>query len=444
MTEYKINSTDELPSCAPLNPPFKFSDEQLREKISCVSSAISKINQFRTGYIKLAGKLESKKRGGELSEDEQGDYDDILEYLLDTQLVLDDLELYLGDCETEQENRDGGSIASIDEGKKKTDKDTLKLASALSSDKTLDLRLKSPTDWTEDELKDAMKAREAASNDAEKREMFNREREWFEANYGSGEVGFDETGRMVQPKPVRPISTTPVPVRTKDGQDLEDAMKEVLDKLQAGGEAGGDVSIAPVGEPQSIGSVNGEKVDLPQQGAASQMPLASGNDMKLVQGIQSGLNMLSNKKNQSPLPGKPMTVKLKEDGIAGPKTGFGLKKALVNNGASKVSEAIALGQFKDTVKKAKAAGPQNLAAELGATFAPLLGSKKMPKVGFQPEGLALQDTLNDLGASKKGYEPLKDDGIVGPKTEAAFDLVAKLTDEDELVNQFGYNLGFDF
>jgi len=323
------------------------------------------------------------------------------------------------------------SSENLSDGSKKST-----ILPALSSYRTSDLRLKSPKDWTEDELKDAMKERESASNDAEKREM-------FEANYGNGEAGFDETGRMMQPKPIRSIPSTPVPVRTNDGQDLENAMRDIWDRLPKKDKNGDPIVGIPEG-PVDDGFPDDGFVGIPEfknpdRGYPGEIP-----DIQMVKGIQSGLNMLSNKKNQSPLPGKQMTVKLKEDGLVGPKTSFGLKKALVNNGSPKVSEAIALGQFKETMKKAKAAGPQNLASELGAVFAPLLGSKKTPKEGFQPEGLALQDTLNDLGASKKGYELLKDDGIVGPKTEAAFDLVAKSTDEDELINQFGYNLGFDF
>jgi len=258
------------------------------------------------------------------------------------------------------------------------------------------LNLKRPQDLTEAELKDLMKAREKASN-AEKQAMMDRERAWFEHYYGTNPVQFDDTGKMVQPQPVRPMPKQPSPIKTIEGQDLEAAVSAVLEQL-----------------PEQK-----EEVDL-------------------VKGLQAGLNMMTNKQNQSPLPSAPKQVKLKEDGVAGPKTSIGLKKALVEKGTGKVSEALAMGQFKETVKKAKKEGPQNLSDELSQTFSPLLPKKKSPKDDFQVEGLALQDTLNDLGAG------LKDDGIVGPKTTDAFAQIAKKTDEDDLANRFAYNMGFDF
>ncbi|MDV7341767.1 hypothetical protein RYZ26_19355 [Terasakiella sp. A23] len=256
--------------------------------------------------------------------------------------------------------------------------------------------MKLPQDLTEAELKELMKAREKASN-TEKQAMMDREREWFEYYYGINPVEFDDTGKMIQPQPVRSMPKQPSPIKTIEGQDLEAAVSAVIDQLPQEKEEG-----------------------------------------DVVKGIQSGLNMLTNKDNQSPLPGAAKQVKLKEDGVAGPKTSFGLKKALVEKGTGKVAEALALGQFKEVVKKAKKEGPQNLADELSQTFSPLLPKKKSPKEGFQVEGLALQDTLNDLGAN------LKDDGIVGQKTSDAFTQIVKKTDEDDLTGRFAYNLGFDF
>ena len=317
--------------------------------------------------------------------------------------------------------------------------------------------LKHPRDWTQEELRDAMRERERANDNAKKKEMFEQERKWFEANYGTGDVLYDDTGQMIPPQPIRNIPKTPTVIKMKDGQNIDDAVDDVLGKLLIGGN---DVAILP-GQPQvndgepmtgkPIGTVEGQPAfDLEKMlQEASPEEIAELNKKKystepvapikgekeVVKGMQSGLNILTSMQNQSPLPNIPKIAKLKEDGVVGPKTSFALKKALVDNGTNKVSEALALGQFKETVKKAKNEGPQNLAGELGATFGPLLPKKKAVE---QPEGLALQDTLNDFGAN------LKDDGIVGPKTEDAFGQIAKTKDEDELVNQFGYNLGFDF
>lgn len=371
-------------------------------------------------------------------------------------------------------------------------------------DESDDLLLKNPRDWTEEELRDVMKRRERLKNPVEKDEMFAREREWFDANYGTQPVKYDETGKMIQPGFLGNIFKDIKPVRTIDGQDLDDALGDVVVKLPYGvgdgtvgfnnpfyDEKTGGYRMWDEGESKYVdipagdgqpdnelpddatdeekyedakrkqfiedmppeenepaytgGSPNFDEMIGEMRPAVPNAPiLDQPSEGEVVKGIQSGINILSNKTNRSPLPNAPKIIKLKEDGFVGPKTSLGLKKALVNHGSGKVSEAIAIGQFKGSVKKAKKSGPQNLAKDLSATFAPLLGTKKTPKNGFQPEGLALQDTLNDLGASKKGFEPLKDDGIVGPKTEAALGLVAKSTDEDELANQLGYNLGFDF
>lgn len=338
--------------------------------------------------------------------------------------------------------------------------------------------LKSPRDWTKAELEEAMKAREKAVPQ-DKAGMLQRERQWFDHYYGNDPVKYDETGKMVQPAPVRSIPQEPVPIKTKDGKDLGEALDRVIGNLPGltGGtghalnppvyneEKGGWVQFDPttggykkIEAPITpgyhlldqkkatgpLGSVNGVPVEPGQTGQNRQVIQSDRHlavmpsEEQVIKGLQAGLNMLSNKQNQSPLPNIPKTTALKEDGIIGPKTSFGLKKALVDHGTSKVSEAAALGQFKETAKKAKASGVENLAGELGATFKPLLGNQKSPKDGFQPEGLALQDTLNDLGAG------LKDDGIVGPKTQDAFHQIAKKMDEDELTQRFADNLGFSF
>lgn len=263
-----------------------------------------------------------------------------------------------------------------------------------------DMMLKSPTVWTREELNAAMKVREKTGvATGQKARMMGREKAWFDHFYGNRPVEHDETGRMIQPVPVRPVPVTPQPIMTRDGVVLDEALDDFYTTM-------------PVHEEPD--------------------------EPNMVKAIQSGLNVISGKDNASALPGADKQTKLKEDGLIGPKTAFALKKAVVDQGAPKVSEAVALGQFKNTVKQAKKGQQQNLSAELSRTFDPLLPKKKSPKAAFQPEGLALQDTLKQFGAD------LKDDGIVGPKTEAAFRSVAKTQDEDRLVESFGENLGFKF
>ncbi len=287
---------------------------------------------------------------------------------------------------------------------------------------------KDPKDWTEAELREIMRERMNSKDEARKKELFNREREWFVHHFGDQEIGYDETGKMKQPKPIRPVRKKPVPTKTPDGKELGEAFEYLIG------------SVSPISRPvHRMLPYRPHEGGIPNEDAGGQVkPAIMPNEANIVRAMQSGLNVLSGQKNQSPLPGAPKTPMLKEDGIVGPKTAQAMKKAVMENGTPKVAEALALGKVKETVKKAKTNGAQNLAEELSATFSPLIGSAKSPKDGFQPEGLALQDTLNDLGAN------LKDDGIVGPKTKAAFEQMAKTQDVDEIVNRFAHNLGFDF
>lgn len=417
MLSHKKNTQSGGETCAPYLPPFKLNDEQLRDKISCMNSMITGIENDRAPYIRLAAKFETTKKNRKLTEKEQNDYDDVLEYLIRTQETLDSAKEYLGDCEDAKNKRDGGTTASLNSNEYQNS--TNEIQKKIHEGYTANTLLKPPHDWTEAELKDVMKQREQASFQ-EKQDMMQRERQWFDHMYGNQPVEFDETGRMVQPKPIRSIPVMPRPIQTPDGQELEDAIEDIIGRL-------------PIEGPVVPGQPEMEKPPFEDV-----RPMQAKNEGDMVKAMQSGLNILSNKQNQSPLPNSSKMAKLKEDGDLGPKTSFALKKALVDNGAPKVSEALALGQFKEIVKKTKKDGPQNLAGDLAATFSPLLPKKKSPKETFQSEGLALQDTLNDFGAD------LKDDGIVGPKTEEAFNNIAKTVDEDDLVNQFGSNLGFSF
>jgi len=295
---------------------------------------------------------------------------------------------------------------------------------------------KDPKDWTEAELREIMRERMNSKDEAHKKELFNREREWFAHHFGDQEIGYDETGKMKQPQPIRPIRKNPVSTKTPDGKELGEALEYLV----------GPVSPSELEQMQSDTVYLGGSPNFEESTGTYRRPPGTGivpikgenDEAHIVRALQSGLNLLNGQKNQSPLPGAPKTPMLKEDGIVGPKTSQAMKKALMKNETPKVAEAMALGKAKETVKKAKTNGAENLAEELGATFSPLIGNAKLPKDGFQPEGLALQDTLNDLGAN------LKDDGIVGPKTKAAFEQIAKTKDADEIVYRFAHNLGFDF
>jgi hypothetical protein len=454
--------------------PSTLTDEQIRSQISAWHTEIEQNDAERQDYINEFAKLKLKEAKGEITLSEKAI---MLEYertIASLNTLIENLKKAIRWYQKELEYRNEVGQASIDSGKQnRTD-----ISSLISLNNQDRVNLKSPRDWTKAELEEAMKAREKAVPQ-DKAGMLQRERQWFDHYYGNDPVKYDETGKMVQPAPVRSIPQEPVPIKTKDGKDLGEALDRVIGNLPGltGGtghalnppvyneEKGGWVQFDPtMGGYKKIeapitpgyhlldqkkatgplGSVNGVPVEPGQTGQNRQVIQSDRHlavmpsEEQVIKGLQAGLNMLSNKQNQSPLPNIPKTTALKEDGIIGPKTSFGLKKALVDHGTSKVSEAAALGQFKETAKKAKASGVENLAGELGATFKPLLGNQKSPKDGFQPEGLALQDTLNDLGAG------LKDDGIVGPKTQDAFHQIAKKMDEDELTQRFVDNLGFSF
>ncbi|NVK19322.1 MAG: hypothetical protein HWE30_11550 [Methylocystaceae bacterium] len=85
------------------------------------------------------------------------------------------------------------------------------------------MKLKRPQDLTEAELKELMKARDNAGT-SDQQAMMDREREWFEHYYGTDPVQFDETGKMVQPRPVRDVPKQTLPIKTKDGKDLDGAI----------------------------------------------------------------------------------------------------------------------------------------------------------------------------------------------------------------------------
>jgi len=93
-----------------------------------------------------------------------------------------------------------------------------------------DVKLKRPQDLTEAELKELMKARDK-SGPSDQQAMMDREQEWFEHYYGTDPVQFDETGKMVQPRPVRDVPKRSEAIKTKDGKDLEGAIDEIIHGL---------------------------------------------------------------------------------------------------------------------------------------------------------------------------------------------------------------------
>lgn len=239
-------------------------------------------------------------------------------------------------------------------------------------------QLTDPQNWSAEDLQAVMKQRNQTNNSAEKDALFQKERQWFDQNFGAKPVAFDETGRMVMPKAEQAGRSRSMMPTTPEGEALPDALQEVINRV--------------IGE----GGEHGAR--------------------EVVKTLQGGVNRLS--------PKQP----LKEDGIIGPKTTLGMGAALKENGLERVSEAMALSQFASSLPKQRATGAQGLGEVVSHAFSGLLGG--------QAEAVGLQGTLNDFGAD------LKEDGDIGPKTRSAFLEVLNKKKPEELLDKLGYNLGF--
>ena len=90
--------------------------------------------------------------------------------------------------------------------------------------------------------------------------------------------------------------------------------------------------------------------------------------------------------------------------------------------------------------------PDGLRAATSASFAelfrdPAAGDPQTPT----EEGESLQMSVNDLGKvllGPRGFTALREDGIIGPKTEAALMRVLRAAGPRRLTETMGRNLGF--
>lgn len=188
---------------------------------------------------------------------------------------------------------------------------------------------------------------------------------WYQHVYGTDTVTRDGTGRQVAAAPKNPPPSAPKPLRTVDGETLETATRAL--------------SNAVSGLAKRIGG-----------GPA-------------VRRLQQGLNIAA----------KPSTAPLKEDGILGPKTKRATRKDLAERGAARTEEAIALGGLSDAAKRT--GDVKTLKKAVEEDVAPLFGAE--PEDGVRHATRALQFGINESGPD----DPLKEDGVLGPKTAAAFD-----------------------
>ncbi|MBI5164413.1 MAG: hypothetical protein HY985_10985 [Magnetospirillum sp.] len=257
--------------------------------------------------------------------------------------------------------------------------------------------LKSPETWTEGEMKEVIAAAQGGfrgwkSGDPLKTQMFDAVGDWHRHVYGDGEQQVDDTGKPVEPQPIRPIPAEAAPPLTPDGEDLWQATARLGRKLAGSGNL-----------PEAVG------------------------------GLQRGLNMLDT--DRAPLA---------EDGVYGPQTDYALKRATARLGPARVEEALALGRFNRFARQAERDGSaEGLAATTQGAFAPLFrapGDAKAPKV----EAGILQETLNAHGGRTfDDWQPLKVDGWIGPKTTEAFARLLPEHGADALTAAYGRGLGLN-
>jgi lysozyme family protein len=279
-----------------------------------------------------------------------------------------------------------------------------------------DILVKSPRDLTEAEIRQIAERRLALPAGTEKETLDRFERAFYDDAYGADPADADETGRLMAPAARRAVNAAPVPARTVDGMDLSRAVGRLAER------------VADVAETQG--------------------------SRDAVRFLQRGLTMLSQAltasqgagTDRSPTPG-PMFQDLRDDGDPGPKTRAALRMAAARLGSAKIEEALALGRFEAALRgMADGALVGNLRKATSAAFAELF--RDPAAVGLHiptEEGESLQMSVNDLGKvllGPRGFTALREDGIIGPKTEAALKRVLKAAGPRRLTETMGRNLGF--
>ncbi|HBC08261.1 MAG TPA: hypothetical protein DC046_11880 [Rhodospirillaceae bacterium] len=281
-----------------------------------------------------------------------------------------------------------------------------------------DILAKSPRDLTEAEVRQVADRRLALPAGAEKETLDRFERAFYDDTYGTDLADADETGRIVAPAARRPINAAPVPARTIDGVDLSRAIGRLAER------------VADISETQG--------------------------PRDAVRFLQRGLTILNQAATEAAdssgfedraRPRGPMFQDLADDGDPGPKTRAALRTAAARLGSAKIEEALALGHFEAALRGLTGGAPvgglrEATSASFGELFRdPATNDPQTPT----EEGESLQMTVNDLGKvllGPRGFTALREDGIIGPKTEAALSRVLKAAGPRRLTETMGRNLGF--
>lgn len=279
-----------------------------------------------------------------------------------------------------------------------------------------DILAKRPTDLTEAEVRKIAERRLSLPAGGEKDALFRIEQAFYDGVYGDGVADIDGTGRLVQPTAMRPVKTQPVPARTADGLELDHAVATLAKR------------VADIAETE--GSRNA------------------------VRFLQNGLTIISQAHTagrdsapESARDPSPLFPDLKDDGDAGPKTRSAMRAIAARLGTPKVEEALALGRFEAALRdQARGGGETALDKTASDAFADLFRDPKTARpTPRTEEGESLQMSVNDLGRALLGerdFSVIREDGVVGPKTEAAFKRVLAAAGPRRVAEAMGRNLGF--
>ena len=165
----------------------------------------------------------------------------------------------------------------------------------------------------------------------------------------------------------------------------------------------------------------------------------------VIKRLQGGLNLLGEAK--APKDGAAPLEQLKQDGVFGPKSRSGLRRAVTTLGVPKVEEGLALARFGEFARDGRKQGFERLGEATEKSFASLFRNPAKPvrRPTDSVENVTLQETLNDLGRSQSGdkrFTPLKLDGDIGPRTTETFAQLTGALGHGPVTKRFGEFLGF--
>jgi len=319
-----------------------------------------------------------------------------------------------------------GSPAEESDARNGFDRDAFTESLTRADDPFGDILLKDPGVLTEGELRLIMDRRQGTRDEAERERLFGIELAFFDNLFGAAPVEHDATGRLVQPAPVRPVNQTPVAARDADGRPIDETLETVARRVaDLTGRDGG---------------------------------------MAAVKALQLGLNFLNRIPRRTPdfnpdagtgrerrqsgeiADAGPMFQDLKDDGVPGPKTRAALRQATAAFGRPRVEESLALGSFQGFARDAAlgAAGEGDLRRAAETAFGPLFRKPGAAAGTARPEGFGVQMAVNDLGRDLLGgaFQPLKEDGDIGPRTADAFRAVVAAAGPERFTGQLGRSFGF--